>query len=412
MRLLSAGGPSIDPRWARTPVGERSVDTSSVSPLTCQRAAFSIPDSLHYLNCAYLAPLPRVTEDAVIRGLRKKRAPTSIVADDFFEDAEEARRRFARLVSGDPERVALLPSASYAVAICAKNLPLEGGQNVVLTHEQFPGNVYAWRRRAGECGAELRTVGAPDGAEQGGGWNTRLLEAIDSATAVVTIPQVHWTDGTMFDLERVATRAREVGAALVVDATQSVGAVPLDVGSLQPDALLTAGYKWLLCPYSTALAHFGPRFDGGVPLEETWMGREGSEDFQGLVNYRDDYQPGARRYDVGEVANFALLPGVVASLGLVLEWEPRRIVDYVHNLTGELIEVAQERGFGIENEQWRAPHLFGIRMRADVELRTLKRRLDEAGVAASLRGTALRVSPHVYNDRSDLGALLEVLAAT
>ena len=383
---------------------------AALTPLACQRAAFSIPAGAHYLNCAYISPLPRVTEEAVIHGLRRKRLPTGIGAADFFADVEEARRRFARLVGGEPDRVAVLPSASYAVAICARNLPLHHGQNVVLSHEQFPGNVYAWRRRAREVGAELRVVRPPDGAGRGEGWNARLLEAIDTNTAVVSLPHVHWTDGTVFDLEAIGRRAREHGAALVVDATQSAGALSFDVGRVQPDALLSAGYKWLLCPYSTALAHFGSRFDGGVPLEETWMGREGSEDFQQLVNYRDEYQPGARRYDVGEVANFALLPGVVASLGLVLEWTPRRVEAYVRELTGELVQLARERDFGIESERWRAPHLFGIRMRPDVELAALKRRLDEAGVAASLRGSALRVSPHLYNDATDVEALAEVLA--
>ena len=382
------------------------------APLACQREAFSIPAGVHYLNCAYISPLPRATEEAVIRGLRRKRLPTTIAAPDFFRDAEEARRRFARLLGGDAERVALFPSASYAVAVCARNLPLARGQNVVLTHEQFPGNVYAWRRRAAEAGAELRVVEPPAGPPRGEGWNARLLEAIDGDTALVSLPHVHWTDGTLFDLEAMGARAREVGAALVVDATQSAGALPLDLARVQPDALLTAGYKWLLCPYSTALAHLGPRFDGGVPLEETWMGREGSEDFQRLVDYRDEYLPGARRYDVGEVANFALLPGVLASLGLVLDWRPERVQDYLRGLTAELLAVAAGRGFGVEAEGWRGHHLFGIRMRADVELASLKRRLDEAGIAASLRGTALRVSPYLYNDRGDLDALTEVLATT
>lgn len=393
--------------------GGGSGDASA--PLACQKHGFSISPDVHYLNCAYVGPLPKVTEEAVTRGLRRKRTPTSITPPDFFRDAEEARRRFAGLVRGDPERVALLPSASYGIALCARNLPIGRGANVVLTHEQFPGNVHAWRRAAAEAGAEVRTVAPPAGgsaAGRGRAWNERLLEAIDTGTAVVALPHVHWTDGTRFDLEAIGARAREVGAALVVDGTQSVGALPLDVGSIQPDALICACYKWLLGPYATAVAHLGPRFDDGVPLEETWMGREGSEDFQRLVDYREAYQPGARRYDVGEVANFALLPGVVASLGLVLEWRPERVQGYVGELTSELLALARERGFQVEEEAWRAAHLFGIRMRPDVELAALKRRLDDAGVAASLRGSALRVSPHVYNDRADVAALMEVLAAT
>ncbi|HSR43468.1 MAG TPA: aminotransferase class V-fold PLP-dependent enzyme [Longimicrobiales bacterium] len=385
------------------------------APLTCRREDFFLPEGLHYLNCAYMAPLPRATERAVVDGLRRKRAPTGIGPDDFFEDAEEVRRRFARLVGGSPERVAILPSASYGIAVAARNLPVERGDTVVVTHEQFPGNVYAWRRVAAESGAEVVTVAPPEGVGPGGGgrgaaWNRRLLEAVDRRTAVVALPHVHWTDGTRFDLEAVSARARDVGAAVVVDGTQSVGALPFRVGDVRPDALVCAGYKWLLAPYATAVAWFGPRFDDGVPLEETWMGREDSHDFQHLVDYRDAYQPGARRYDVGEVANFALLPGLLTSLGLVLAWGPERIQAYAAHLVEELVELALERGFALEEPACRGAHLFGIRMRSDVELGALKAALDEAGVVASLRGTALRVSPHAYNGRADIGALMEVLA--
>lgn len=404
--------------------------------MECRRDAFFLPDDLHYLNCAYIAPLPRATERAVVEGLRRKRVPTRIGPRDFFDDLEEARRRFGALVGGEADRVALLPSASYGIAVAARNLPVERGQSIVLTREQFPGNVYAWRRVAAETRAEIVTVG-PDGpessgvggareaagatgwrtgagtGEQGAGrgasWNARLLEAVDRSTAVVALPHVHWTDGTRFDLEAVAGRAREVGAAVVVDGTQSVGALPFDVGRIRPDALVCAGYKWLLGPYSTAVGWFGPRFDDGVPLEETWMAREASDDFQRLVDYRDAYQPGARRYDVGEVANFALLPGLLASLELVLEWRPERIQAYTAELVAELLELARERGFAVEDPAFRASHLFGIRMRPDVELDALKAALDAAGVVASLRGSALRVSPHVYNDAADVRALMEVL---
>ncbi|MGD2069733.1 MAG: aminotransferase class V-fold PLP-dependent enzyme [Gemmatimonadota bacterium] len=405
--------------------------------LACQRDLFSLPEGLHYLNCAYMSPLPRPVEEAVARGLRRKRNPMDIAPRDFFEDVEEVRRRFGDVLGGDPERVAIVPSVSYGISLCARNLEVGRGQRIVVTAEQFPGNVYAWRRVAAEAGAEVVTVGpgagdadegsapqgedgrvTPGGAAGGGGapggsrgarWNARLLEAVTPETAVVALPHVHWTDGTLFDLEAVGRRAREFGAALVLDATQSVGALPLDLEAVRPDAVVTATYKWLLGPYSMALVWMGDRFADGVPLEETWMGREGSEDFQHLVDYRNEYQAGARRYDVGEVANFGLLPGVKEALGLIAAWRPRRIQAYCADLTAPLVETARDRGFVVEDDRWRGQHLFGIRMRPDVELDRLKAELDRRRISASLRGTALRVSPNVYNDAEDVAALQEVL---
>lgn len=387
--------------------------------LGCRRDDFRLRPGEPYLNCAYMGPLPRRAEEAGVAALARKRHPSDVTAPDAFWECDRLRASFAELLGADePERVAIQPGVSYGVATAARNLPVERGQNVVLTHEQFPGNVYAWRRLAGERGAELRAVGpteprsaGPPARPRGRGasWNERLLEAIDDRTAVVSVPHVHWTDGTRFDLAAIGARCREVGAALVVDGTQSIGALPFDVSEIQPDAVVCAAYKWLLGPYSLALAWYGPRFDDGVPLEETWIAREGSRDFQGLVDYRDEYDAGAVRYDVAERSNFFLLPIAEASLELLRAWGPDRIQAYCRELGRGLIDEAMELGFSVEEEEWRAAHLFGLRMPPAVDLGALRDRLAARKIAVSLRGSALRVSPNVYNDDEDMEALAGVL---
>jgi selenocysteine lyase/cysteine desulfurase len=380
--------------------------------MTCQREAFDLPAELHYVNCAYMGPLPSVALGAGVRALELKSVPTTIVPSDFFERSDRVRALFAGLIGVDePTRIAIHPGASYGIATAAKNLPLTSGQNVVMTHEQFPGNVHAWTRLARERGAEARFVTPPDGTRRGEVWNQRLLEAIDSGTGIVAVPHVHWTDGTRFDLVAIGARCREVGAALVIDATQSVGALPFEVEEVRPDVLVCAAYKWLLGPYSVSFAYFSERFDDAVPLEETWIGRERSEDFQHLVDYREGYQPGAIRFDVAERSNFALLPVAEASMELIREWRPERIQAYCRDLTAELISEAEALGFSVEDERWRGSHLFGLRMPEGIDLASLRNALSEHGVSASLRGSALRLSPNVYNDASDMAALLEVLRA-
>ena len=311
----------------------------------------------------------------------------------------------------DPSRIAIIPAASYGLAIAARNLPVGAGQNIVVTHEQFPANVHAWRKLAGTRDVELRTVHPPDAADgRGRGWNTRVLEAIDARTAIVALGHVHWTDGTKFDLEAIGSRAREVGAALVIDGTQSVGALPFDVAAIQPDALICATYKWLMGPYSLGFAYLGPRFDDGEPLEETWIGRAGSENFKDLVNYRDDYQPGAVRYDVGERTNFALMPMAIAALEQVLDWQPTRIQDYCAALTGDLMARVGALGYRVEDAAYRGAHLFGLRAPAGTDITAIGDRLRQRQVHVSLRGSAIRVSPHVYNDARDVDALVAALA--
>ena len=227
---------------------------------------------------------------------------------------------------------------------------------------------------------------------------------------MVALPHVHWTDGTRFDLMTIGRSARHAGAVLIVDGSQSVGALPIDVREIQPDVLVCTGYKWLLGPYSTAVAYFGPRYDRGEPIEENWIARRGSANFQRLVDYEDEYEPGAIRYDGGERSNFVLLPILIEALRLILEWTPEGIQQYCRRLVAGPVERARALGFVVEAEAWRGAHLFGLRTPPGLDLKRLPQALQRQNVCASLRGSALRVSPNVYNDQSDLDALVQALA--
>ena len=383
--------------------------------LECQRQRFRLPSDLHYLNCAYMAPLAREVEAAGREGMARRRDPSTIVSDDFFDQADALRERFARLIGGsDPRRVAIVPAVSYGIATAARNVAVSRGQNIVVLGEQFPSNVYVWMRKAKENGAELRTVERPSTGDPSPGatWNERLLDAIDRDTAVVATPIVHWADGTRFDVAAIGRRAREVGAAFVIDGTQSIGAMPFDVEEVAPDALVVAGYKTLFGPYQSGLAWFGERFDDGVPLEEPWAARESSELFvAGRLEYVQEYRPAAARYDVGERSNQIQLPMLNAALDMVLEWRPERVQEYCATLLQPFEDTFCEAGFDLEDRAWRGAHLFGLRSRRGLDADATAAALRQARVFVSVRGTAIRVAPQVYNDSSDLEALAATLRA-
>lgn len=378
-----------------------------------KRHLFSLPEGEHYLNAAYLGPLAKPVEEAAIQALLKRRDPTQIRPADFFTDSQRVRELFARLVHApDPSRVAIVPSVSYGMATVARNLSLRAGQNAVVAHAQFPSNVYGWRRMCAESGAELRVVEPPHGSPcRGEEWNARLLEAIDGDTALVALGNVHWADGTRFDLERIGGRAREVGAALVVDGTQSVGALPFDVTRIQPDALVVASYKHMMGPYALGCMWLGPRLDDGRPLEETWLGRRGSEDFSGLVDYVDEYQPGALRYDMGERSAFVLTQMLVAALEMIGSWGPEHVQAYCRGLMADSVDEARSLGYVVEDEAWRGWHMFGLRLPDSVDRARLQGLLRERRVTVSVRGDAVRVAPNVYNDADDVDALMDALRA-
>jgi selenocysteine lyase/cysteine desulfurase len=379
--------------------------------LNSKRSKFTLPPRVAYLNCAYMAPLLKSVEKAGIRGLRLKRNPANVQPSDFFSETEELRKEFARTISvDDSNRIVLIPSVSYGMATVAQNVKLERGQRVLVAAEQFPSNYYSWKRLCDENGGALATIAPPSELNgRGKKWNERILESIDANTRVVALGHVHWADGTRFDLQEIRKRTREVGALLIIDGTQSVGALPFDVKTVQPDALIVAGYKWLLGPYSLGLAYYSPTFDGGVPLEENWINRRESENFAGLVNYKDEYQPGALRYEVGEHSNFILVPMLLKSITQINRWGVQNIQDYCGEISINAINKLRENGFWIEDENYRGKHLFGIRIPRERNIDKVKETLIKKNVLVSFRGEAIRVSPNVYNTEAELDRLVKAL---
>jgi selenocysteine lyase/cysteine desulfurase len=379
--------------------------------LPLQRSKFTLPGGSIYLNCAYMSPLLKKVERAGIAGLMRKRNPLSISPQDFFTETELLRKEFAKLVNtNDDGRIVVVPSVSYGIASVVRNLKLSASDSIVVATEQFPSNYYPWQRLSLETGAKIKCVPAPATTERRGAkWNNRILEAIDRTTEVVALGNVHWADGTLFDLGEIRKRTKDVGALLVVDGTQSVGALPFDIQKIKPDALVCGGYKWLMGPYSIGLAYYGEYFDHGVPIEENWINRLHSEDFTGLVNYESNYQPGALRYEVGEHSNFILVPMMREALKQINQWKPERIQEYCKKISSGAINDLRQAGYWVEDEDSRGAHLFGIRLPEGKSIDDLKKKVSQKKISVSFRGNCIRVSPHVYNSEEEMSRLAKAL---
>lgn len=370
------------------------------------RRLFDIPDDIAYFNCAYMSPLLRSVREAGERAVARKSKPWEITPADFFESMEAPRASFAALIGASPDSVALIPAASYGMAIAARNVPLGPGRRVLLLDEEFPSTTYAWQEQARAAGAEAVLLPRPADDD----WTRVVLEAIDDRTAVAALPHCHWTDGGLLDLVRIRTALRAVGAALALDVTQSLGALPLDLDAVDPDFMVAACYKWLLGPYSTGFLYVAPRHYGGTPLEFSWISREGSEDFSKLVHYRDGFRPGARRFDVGEPSNFALMPMVTEALRQIESWTVPKVQRRLAGYCGEIVRAVAPMGFTAVAADRRAGHYLGLRHPRGIPA-GLAGRLAEAQIFVSVRGPSLRVTPHLYNDTADAERLVAALAS-
>ncbi|HLH90867.1 MAG TPA: aminotransferase class V-fold PLP-dependent enzyme [Xanthobacteraceae bacterium] len=379
--------------------------TDDRTPLPSQRHFFDIPDDVAFLNCAYMSPLPKASVAAGEAGLRRKSRPWTVAPADFFTGSEAVRGAFARLVNARADDIAIIPAVSYGMAQAATNIVVAKSQTVVTLAEQFPSNVYPWMELAERTGATFVTVPRPADDD----WTAAVLARIDASTGLVAVPHCHWTDGGLIDLVAVGAACRRVGAALCIDGTQSVGALPLDVARIDPDYLAVGGYKWMLGPYSLGYLYVAPRRQDGRPIEHNWIARRDSEDFAGLVNYQRDFQPGARRFDVGERSNFALMPAAACSIDLLLGWGVANIQATLRRRTDAIAERARgEFGIGSVPDARRAGHYLGLRFAGGVPA-DLPARLAASNVHVSVRGAAMRVTPHLWNTDADVERLFAVL---
>jgi selenocysteine lyase/cysteine desulfurase len=375
-----------------------------------QRHLFDIPDDVAYLNCAYMSPLMKRVIEAGNVGLARKAHTWELTPDTFFTGADEFRATAAQLIGCTADDIAIVPSASYGIATAARNLPVNKGQSILVLAEQFPSNYYPWQRLAEENGASLKIVPWPQDHDQDqeNDWTAAVLRHLTADVAVAALPNVQWTSGGRLNLVRIGEACRKIGAALVLDLTQSLGALPFRVSEVQPDFAVAASYKWLLGPYSVGLLYVAPKWQGGKPLEENWIQRANARDFSSLILYTENYDAGARRFDMGERSNFALLPAAKRAMMQLLEWDVAQISETAGALNRELADDASELGFSAPPEPLRAPHYLALRRKEAIP-RELPEMLAREKVFVSVRGSSIRVTPNVYNTKEDCERLIACL---
>jgi selenocysteine lyase/cysteine desulfurase len=345
--------------------------------LPCQRDLFEIPPDVCYLNSAAYAPLPRAVRDAGQAGVAQKSTPWTLRSDASHAMAERARAAAAALLGAAADDIAITAATSYGIATAGLNLALPPGCRVLMVDNEFPSLRLEWQRQAALCGATVDVVPRPADND----WTAALRARIDAPGPPVGLAALH-----------------AQGAAIVVDATQAAGVMPIDVRAWQADFVAFPTYKWVLGPYSLGFLYAAPHRQDGRPLEQHGISRDGGA-----------FLPGARRYDVGERNNPVALPMAAAGMELVGGWGGA-LAARLRHLTDLLAAAAAPLGYAAPPRHLRAPHILGLR-RAGGLPPGLIDRLAAAGVHVSDRSGVLRVSPHAYNDETDVARFAEALRA-
>ncbi|MGY2048781.1 aminotransferase class V-fold PLP-dependent enzyme [Methylobacterium sp. JK268] len=363
------------------------------SALPSRRALFEIPQDIAYLDAAAWSPLPRAVRDAGEAGLMCKVSPWSHPREQAADWAERTRAAAGALIGAEAGDVAIVGSVSHAMATAARNLAPAPGSRVLRVADEFPSHRYAFDRLAAARGLVVETVPRPPD----GDWTAALLASIARPGApplgLATLTPLHWADGSLIDLDRIAPAVHAAGAALVIDATQAAGALPIAIARWRPDFLAFPTYKWALGPYGTAFLYAAPHRQAGEPLEEN-EGNRGAA--------------GARRYDRGERNDPVSLPMAATGMELVAGWGVAESAAALRVLTDRLAEGAADLGLAVAPRALRAPHILGLPLPGDAA-EQVARALRERTVFVSARLGRLRISPHVWATQDDVAACLAAL---
>jgi selenocysteine lyase/cysteine desulfurase len=345
--------------------------------------------------------LPIATQEAGRVGVARKGRPWAIDPALPQRQFERARRAAARLINAETDDVALISSVSYGVAAAAKLIDVPAASRVLVLENDHSSAVLEWMTRASAGRFTVEAVRRPDD----GDWTAAVLAAIEKPGAppvgLASISSVHWADGGLVDLDRIAAALRRQGAMLLVDATHAVGVLKIDVRRFDPDFLVFPTYKWLLGPYGRAFLYVAKRRQDGVPLEQTSYGRRAINSEQESY-YRDiEFVTGARRFDMGERDHFISLEMASIGMEMMAEWGCETVQQRLRMLTAGLVDGLRDAGVTVPDASVRAPHILSLQFPSGIPERLIDRLAAEHIYVAARIGR-MRISPHVYNDEEDV----------
>ncbi|WP_159016878.1 aminotransferase class V-fold PLP-dependent enzyme [Cognatiluteimonas profundi] len=382
-------------------------DATAVAPSDAAQAdAFCLPDGIVYLDTATHGPCLRVVQQAAQRALDEGVAPWRLGDADWEASIERVRALAADCFDGDTDAVALVPSAAYGIAIAARNLPLARGEAVLVTAGAFPSQVLAWQQRCHVVGARLLEARQLPG-ESASDAVLRELDS-DSTIRVLSLAHVDWRDGSVLDLDRIAAHARARGVALVLDLSQSLGALPARIARWKPAFAVSVGYKWLLGPGGMAYLWVDPSWRArGIPIEQHWLARDPVAVWRGDAQRPAAWRPGARRFDAGGVADPQRLAMAEAALQQVARWQIERIAPALRARTAALASALRAQGLS----SWLAPdaqaHILGVRPPV-ARLDAIVAALAQAGVVTAVRQGCVRLAPHLHVGVESAGMVSDV----
>jgi cysteine desulfurase/selenocysteine lyase len=369
------------------------------------RALFPVSRNYVYMNHAAVAPLSTRVRDEMKRLVDDVTENGTASYAEWCRVYERTRARAARLVGASPHEIAFMRNTSDAISAVANGIDWREGDNVVTCNVEFPSNVYPWMRLGSERGVRLKMAPERDGRVEA----DELLSLVDSRTRVVTISWVQFSSGFRSDLARIGEFCRKRGVLFFVDAIQGLGGLKMDVGRYSVDAFAADAHKYLLGPEGVALLYVSDRVIDSI--KPTVVGWTSVKDYEDYLNYELDYREGALRFECGTL-NTAGVYGLGAAIDLLLEVGPESIEEYLLGLGDYLAGRLESKGYRVTGGRRPGETSAIVTCRHEkYSPKELYSLLLSKKIVTAPRLGRLRISPHFYNTREEVDALVEALPA-
>jgi selenocysteine lyase/cysteine desulfurase len=364
-----------------------------------------------WLNCAHQGPLPRIAADEAREAIVWKVTPYELTAERFNSVPARLRTALARLLEASTDEIILGNSASYGLHLLANGISWNQGDEVLVVANDFPSDILPWLRLE-KHGVRVHRLHPrnplPDPDE--------LRRAISPRTRLFCTTWVHSFSGFAADLDGLGAVCRENGVTFVVNASQGLGARPLDVRAVPLDAVVSVGFKWLCGPYGTGFCWMKPDLLESLQYNQTyWLAQMTAADL-GSENSEVSLPkgpPAARTYDVFGTANFFNFKPWAASVEYLLKQGINRIAAYDQKLVEQFIRGLDSKKYDLASPltgRVRSTLVF-VSHRDATRNDEIQMRLGEAGIEVAYRKGKLRLSPHLYNTSADIEKALAVLNA-
>jgi cysteine desulfurase / selenocysteine lyase len=363
---------------------------------------FPVTKAWRFFNHAATAPLSRRAAAAMEKQIQEHVALGSVGNEIWTPEQEQTRALAARFINADPSEIAFIRNTAEGISFVANGLRWQAGDNVVATNAEYPANMYPWMRLV-EHGVIVKMAQEHDGRI----FLEDIDKAIDTRTRVVAISFVEFSSGFMNDLVALGRLCRERGVLYVVDVIQGLGAFPVDVRQAQIDVLACGGQKWLLGPRGCGIFYCSRR--AMDQMRVTVVGASSVIDEENYLDYHLTFKPAATRFEYG-THNTVGIAGLRGAIALFVEVGPEHIARQILALTDHFCEGVTAKGYTLFSSR-RPGEKSGI-------VSFYKKGADSARIAAqlnaqrfvlSVRDGRLRLSPHFYNTREEIDALLEAL---